>query len=303
MSQLYGVGLDIEVGRINNQFKMQIQKRGGIGIRSLGVIFRRMDFNGNRKLNQQEFAEALATFGLFPKIVEIQALMKFYDVDGDGNVCYEEFIRGLRDPLTARRKVMVEKAFALIDRNNSGSVTIEDINAIFDVSKNQDFIQGKKTRNEIFAEFLNGFDGMRGNNDGTISKQEWDDYYTDLSMSLPSDDYFVQMMESVWQICEDENATVSQEQIRFLTKTIRQKLRDFSGQQTEEMVLRNVFREFDLNENGVMTADELQALLVRFQMSVDRKYIQALLAKFDRNKNGVIEFDEFVNFIINDPYL
>ena len=38
-------------------------------------------------------------------------------------------------------------------------------------------------------------------------------------------------------------------------------------------------------------------------MSVDRKYIQALLAKFDRNKNGVIEFDEFVNFIINDPYL
>lgn len=303
MSQLYGVGLDIEVGRINNQFKMQIQKRGGIGIRSLGVIFRRMDFNGNRKLNQQEFTEALATFGLFPKIVEIQALMKFYDVDGDGNVCYEEFIRGLRDPLTARRKVMVDKAFALIDRNNSGSVTIEDINAIFDVSKNQDFIQGKKTRNEIFAEFLNGFDGMRGNNDGTISKQEWDDYYTDLSMSLPSDDYFVQMMESVWQICEDENATVSQEQIRFLTKTIRQKLRDFSGQQTEEMVLRNVFREFDLNENGVMTADELQALLVRFQMSVDRKYIQALLAKFDRNKNGVIEFDEFVNFIINDPYL
>ena len=52
---------------------------------------------------------------------------------------------------------------------------------------------------------------MRGNNDGTITKQEWDDYYTDLSMSLPSDEYFVKMMESVWQICEDETATVTQE--------------------------------------------------------------------------------------------
>ena len=62
---------------------------------------------------------------------------------------------------------------------------------------------------------------MRGNNDGTITKQEWDDYYCDLSMSLPSDEYFVRMMESVWQICEDENATVSQEQIKHLTKTIR----------------------------------------------------------------------------------
>ena len=130
------MGLNIEVGRINNQFKMQIQKRGGIGIRSLGVIFRRMDTNGNRKLDQQEFTEALATFGLFPKVVEIQALMRFYDVDGDGNITYEEFIRGLRDPLSDRRKNMVNKAFELIDRNNNGQIGVPDIDAIYDVSQN-----------------------------------------------------------------------------------------------------------------------------------------------------------------------
>ena len=257
MSQLYGVGLNIEVGRINNQFKMQIQKRGGIGIRSLGVIFRRMDNNGNKKLDQAEFTEALATYGLFPKVVEIQALMKYYDVDGDGNITYEEFIRGLRDGLTERRQAMVDKAFALIDRNNSGTITIADIDAIYDVSQNQDFIDGTKTRQEILEEFLNGFDGMRGNNDGTITKQEWNDYYTDLSMSLPSDEYFVKMMESVWQICEDETSSVTQEQIKFLTKTIRAKLMDFSAGQTEELVLRNVFREFDLNGDGVLGSDEL----------------------------------------------
>ena len=95
-----------------------------------------MDDNGNRKLDQAEFTEALATYGLFPKVVEIQALMKYYDVDGDGNITYEEFIRGLRDPLTERRKAMVDKAFALVDRNNSGSITIADIDAIYDVSQN-----------------------------------------------------------------------------------------------------------------------------------------------------------------------
>ena len=302
MSQLYGVGLNIEVGRINNQFKMQIQKRGGIGIRSLGVLFRRMDNNGNKKLDQAEFTEALASYGLFPKVVEIQALMKYYDVDGDGNITYEEFIRGLRDPLSERRKNMVDKAFTLIDRSRNGTISIEDIDAIYDVSQNQDFIDGRKTREEILQEFLNGFDGMRGNNDGQITQQEWCDYYTDLSMSLPSDEYFVRMMESVWQICEDETATVSAEQIKHLTKTMRAKLLDFSGGQTEEMVLRNTFREFDLNENGVLSSDELQALLVRLQMSVERKYLTALLNKFDRNGNGVIEFEEFSNFLINDPY-
>jgi Ca2+-binding EF-hand superfamily protein len=38
--------------------------------------------------------------------------MKYYDVDGDGNICYEEFIRGLREPLNERRAKIVEKAFA-----------------------------------------------------------------------------------------------------------------------------------------------------------------------------------------------
>jgi len=37
--------------------------------------------------------------------------MKFYDIDGDGNITYEEFLRGLREPLTERRIKMVKKAF------------------------------------------------------------------------------------------------------------------------------------------------------------------------------------------------
>lgn len=60
---LYGVGLDVNVARINNQFKMNIKARGGIGIRSLATIFRRFDNNGNKKLDFTEFEEALAEWG------------------------------------------------------------------------------------------------------------------------------------------------------------------------------------------------------------------------------------------------
>lgn len=50
--------------------------------------------------------------------------MKYYDIDGDGNISYEEFIRGLRDELTERRKKMVEKAFNMLDRDGSGQINI-----------------------------------------------------------------------------------------------------------------------------------------------------------------------------------
>ena len=69
----------------------------------------------------------MAAFGIFPKKVELQALVKFYDVDGDGNISYDEFLSGLREPLNERRVNMVKKAFAMLDRNGSGEITVSDI--------------------------------------------------------------------------------------------------------------------------------------------------------------------------------
>jgi hypothetical protein len=86
-----------------------------------------------------------------------------------------------------------------------------------------------------------------GNRNGEITWQEWVDYYTDLSMSLIDDNYFVQMMESVWGVCEDKDAAIPKEQIEFLVKTIRKKLLDFSKSSTDEYVLRQLFKDFDTN--------------------------------------------------------
>jgi hypothetical protein len=59
----WGVDLDVRMQELNNQFKAHIMRRGGIGIRSLGRIFKTMDFNGNKKLDIGEFEQALASYG------------------------------------------------------------------------------------------------------------------------------------------------------------------------------------------------------------------------------------------------
>ena len=59
----YGVNQDVMVRELNLKFKLAIQQKGGVGIRTLKVIFKRMDFNGNGKLDQSEFEQALAAFG------------------------------------------------------------------------------------------------------------------------------------------------------------------------------------------------------------------------------------------------
>lgn len=80
--------------------------------------------------------------------------MKFYDLNGDGTISFEEFMTGLRDELTPRRKNMVLKAFAMMDKNGSGTITVSDIAAIYDVSKNPEFIEKRLTKDQILTNFL-----------------------------------------------------------------------------------------------------------------------------------------------------
>jgi Ca2+-binding EF-hand superfamily protein len=98
---------------------------------------------------------------------------------------------------------MVQKAFAMLDKSNTGVITISDVAGIYDVSMNPEFLEGRKSRDEILSDFLSNFEGRSNiegatHGDGNITFQEFCDYYTDLSMSTPSDEYFVRMMESTW---------------------------------------------------------------------------------------------------------
>jgi len=86
---------------------------------------------------------------------------------------------------------MIQKVFAMLDKDRSAQITFSDVANIYDVSMHPDFLARKKTKDEIVREFLNSFDGARGNNDGVLTWDEFVDYYGDLSMAIPSDEYFV----------------------------------------------------------------------------------------------------------------
>ena len=207
-----------------------------------------------------------------------------------------------RDELSERKRKMVERAFEFMDKDKTGSINIKDIINTYDVSKNKDFIAQKKSREDILSEFLNSFDGLRGNNDGVISNQEWTDYYTDLAMSTPNDEYFVKMMESVWCMAEDEQNSIFSDKVKQLVQLMRQRLMVISNNSQEEYTLRKMFKEFDVNGNGTISIDELAALLVKLGISVERQYIQAMIRVLDKNNSGSLEFEEFATFLLYDPY-
>jgi hypothetical protein len=76
----------------------------------------------------------------------------------------------------------------VIDKDGSGVLDLADITAAYDASKHPEVIAGKKTKAEVFREFIDNFDG--GEKDGMVYPEEFERYYATISASIDDDDYF-----------------------------------------------------------------------------------------------------------------
>ena len=87
--------------------------------------------------------------------VELRKLFEHFDQDQGGSIGYEEFIQGVRDPLTPRRLNLVQLAFAKIDRDGSGVVEPSEVVGAYNADKHPDVISGSKTADEVLREVRN----------------------------------------------------------------------------------------------------------------------------------------------------
>jgi len=190
---------------------------------------------------------------------------------------------------------MVEKVFNMLDRDGSGQITISDIINIYDVSMNPLFIEKRKTKEQILTEFLSNFEGSRGNKDGVITRDEFFDYYSDLSMNLPNDEYFVRMMESTWQCPEDDSDPLAKSTVSMLFNEVRARILELT--KNDPKLLKKLHSDFDLNQSGTLTIDEVTNMIAKLKISVERKYVYPFFKLVDADNSGGIELQEFEKYI------
>jgi len=294
------LSVDTAVEAAMDKLRAQMFERGAKGTHGIKRAFKIADFNGNGKLDREEFDEAMAFAGLFLTKAEGSALFSKFDKDGDANIDFTEFLRGLVGNLNERRSAMVERCFAILDRDGSGVLTVDDISGIYNTAKHPGVLSGECTEEEALKAFLEGFEGTSPTKDGRVTLAEFKDYYADLSASIPSDDYFVEMMEGVWMIQEKplaaESATIRR-YVGLMREKVRQKCR---STESEGKKLRDVFKFFDSDESGKITVDEFNGACERLGVPLNRKETRAFFAVYDTDGSGTITYEEFVKNVYGD---
>jgi Ca2+-binding EF-hand superfamily protein len=115
-----------------------------------------------------------------------------FDINGDGTVDYDELMRNVVGEMNPFRKGMVRKAFDKLDQNKNGIIELDDIKAFYNAKMHPEVRAGKKTEDEVLAEFLDTFElhhSLKNPNDKDrkINIREFTEYYNNVSASIDND--------------------------------------------------------------------------------------------------------------------
>ena len=188
----------IELNTLMTRIRERIVERGALGVKGIGRLFRIADDNADNAIDlHNELPKLMNDIGVILNKTELTELERLLDRNGDGTISYDEFLYQMAPPLSEERIKWINKAFDKLDVDGSGLVNIADIQAVHNPKTSELVKMGKTTANEIFANLLASYDQ---DGDGTITRDEFIDYYREISPSIDTDEYFATMMKNAWKL-------------------------------------------------------------------------------------------------------
>ena len=126
-------------------FRKKVAQRGVRGIFGIARIFKIMDDDNSKTLSRAEFEKACRDFKTEISSEDTGVLFSAFDINKDGVIQYDEFLRIIRGDLNDYRKSLVSRAFQKLDKNGNGTIELEDLVGVYNASKHPAVIEGRKT--------------------------------------------------------------------------------------------------------------------------------------------------------------
>ncbi|KAJ6664212.1 hypothetical protein lerEdw1_008430 [Lerista edwardsae] len=158
-----------------------------------------MDDDKSKSLDREEFRQGLQDAGVPLERGEVEKIFSLCDKNRSGTLDLNEFLELLRPPMSKVRKEIIEEAFRKLDRTGDGLVTVEDLHGVYNSQSHPKFQSGEWTEDQVFRTFLDNFDSPN-DKDGKVTAEEFLNYYSGVSASIDSDEYFVDMVKRAWKL-------------------------------------------------------------------------------------------------------
>lgn len=176
--------------------RRRIREKGMGSALALEQFYKGLDADGSGSLSYEEFTQGLMEHDLLLSEGECDLMFSYFDEDRSGQMDFNEFLEAVRGQLSEKRRAVVHEAFAKLDVNRDGTLSLEDIDSKYLSFAHPDVRAGAKTEEEVFQEFLDCFDTV--NRDGNVTLSEFERYYEYTSALIADDDLFISNVRNAW---------------------------------------------------------------------------------------------------------
>jgi len=171
------------------KLRLLCHSKGATGILALGRKFRRMEKDGKKHLDLEEFKFGLHETGIDLTEDEIKIMFEKFDRDKIGRIDMDEFLLHVRPPMSESRIKVLEEAFHKLDKAGDGVIPISYLRHVYNITANPRYQSGEESEERILKCIIDIFeeDATRV---GEVTKEEFFNYYSGISASIDDDCYF-----------------------------------------------------------------------------------------------------------------
>ena len=140
---------------------------------------------------------------------ELQILFNFANKNENDIISTEQLINIIKGKLNEQRKLYIEQIFSKIDKEQTNKISINLLKNMFNSKKHPEVINGTKSEEEVFEQFCLSLDLFcelyNIPQNGEINYENFIDYYSYISASIPDEVYFEDMINGVWSDNNNKN--------------------------------------------------------------------------------------------------
>ena len=181
-------------------FQDRININNGMGYYKLLYKLKDKQDKINKTISYEDLLMSIREAGIDINDMDVKDFFILLDLNQENKILTEELLRLLRGFLNERRKMVIIEKFARFDLDKRGSTQIGLIKSVYNANYHPEVLMGRKKENEVYEDFaftLDTYISYKGIVD-QITFEDFIEYYSAISASIVDDNYFIDMMNGVW---------------------------------------------------------------------------------------------------------
>ena len=168
---------------------------------------------------------------------ELKILFNYANRNDNDIISTEQLINIIKGTFDEQRKLYIAEVFSNIDTEQTRKVSIQLLKNIFNAKRHPEVINGTKSKEEVLEQFCYSLDlyceinGIQKN--GELSLDNFVDYYSCVSASIPDEVYFEDMINGVWSdnqnINNNQNLDINYDSNNINNNATNNNLNDNNG--------------------------------------------------------------------------